>query len=74
MWTLAPRITAPTLVVWGTDDKLVTVRKAPRTAQLIPRARLLVLPRTGHVAQMERPGTVARAVLGMWERADTDDW
>lgn len=74
MWTLAPRITAPTLVVWGTDDKLVTVRKAPRTANLIPRARLLVLPRTGHVAQMERPGTVARAVLGMWEQAGTGNW
>jgi pimeloyl-ACP methyl ester carboxylesterase len=74
MWTLAPRIQAPTLVVWGTDDKLVTVRKAPRTATLIPRARLLVLPRTGHVAQMERPGTVARAVLGMWEQVAAGRW
>jgi pimeloyl-ACP methyl ester carboxylesterase len=74
MWTLAPRITAPTLVVWGAADKLVTVRKAPRTARLIPRARLLVLPRTGHVAQMERPGTVARAVLGMWEQVAAGNW
>jgi pimeloyl-ACP methyl ester carboxylesterase len=74
MWTLAPRIKAPTLVVWGTDDKLVTVRKAPRTARLIPRGRLLVLPRTGHVAQMERPGTVARAVLGMWEQVEAGNW
>jgi pimeloyl-ACP methyl ester carboxylesterase len=74
MWTLAPRIKAPTLVVWGASDKLVTVRKAPRTAQLIPRARLLVLPRTGHVAQMERPGTVARAVLGMWEQVEAGNW
>jgi pimeloyl-ACP methyl ester carboxylesterase len=74
MWTLAPRIEAPTLVVWGTDDRLVTVRKAPRTARLIPRARLLVLPRTGHVAQMERPGTVARAVLGMWEQVEAGNW
>jgi pimeloyl-ACP methyl ester carboxylesterase len=74
MWTLAPRITAPTLVVWGAEDRLVTVRKAPRTASLIPRARLLVLPRTGHVAQMERPGTVARAVLGMWEQVAAGHW
>jgi pimeloyl-ACP methyl ester carboxylesterase len=74
MWTLAPRIKAPTLVVWGADDRLVTVRKAPRTARLIPRARLLVLPRTGHVAQMERPGTVARAVLGMWEQVEAGNW
>lgn len=74
MWTLAPRIKAPTLVVWGANDKLVTVRKAPRTARLIPRGRLLVLPRTGHVAQMERPGTVARAVLGMWEQVERGNW
>jgi pimeloyl-ACP methyl ester carboxylesterase len=74
LWTLAPKIHVPTLVVWGTDDKLVTVRKAPRTAQLLPRGRLLVLPRTGHVAQMERPGTVARATLGMWEQVAAGDW
>jgi pimeloyl-ACP methyl ester carboxylesterase len=67
-------VTVPTLVVWGTEDKLVSVRKAPRTARLLPKARLLVLPRTGHVAQMERPVTVARAVLGMWERAEADSW
>jgi pimeloyl-ACP methyl ester carboxylesterase len=70
MWTLAPRLSMPTLVVWGTEDKLMAVRKAPRLATLLPRARLLVLPRTGHVAQMERPVTVARAVLAMWEAGD----
>jgi pimeloyl-ACP methyl ester carboxylesterase len=69
-----PKITAPTLVVWGAQDKLVTVRKAPRTARLLPRGRLLVLPRTGHVAQIERPETVARAVLGMWETVAEDRW
>lgn len=74
LWTIAPTIDIPTLVVWGAKDKLVTVRKAPRTARLLPRGRLLVLPRTGHVAQMERPGTVARAVLGMWEHAADGRW
>jgi pimeloyl-ACP methyl ester carboxylesterase len=72
LWTVAPRLTMPTLVVWGTEDRLVTVRKAPRLARMLPKARLLVLPRTGHVAQMERPATVARAVLGMWESGA--DW
>ncbi|MBW4719323.1 alpha/beta fold hydrolase [Saccharothrix obliqua] len=67
MWLLPPKVTAPALVVWGTEDRLVSVRKAPRVARLLPRGRLLVLPRTGHVAQMERPESVARAVLGMWE-------
>ena len=67
LWTIAPQVRMPTLVVWGAQDRLVTVRKALRTARSLPRGRLLVLPRTGHVAQMERPVTVARAVLGMWE-------
>jgi pimeloyl-ACP methyl ester carboxylesterase len=74
LWRVAEQITAPTLVVWGTEDRLVTVRRAPKTARAIPNARLLVLPRTGHVAQMERPVTVARAVLAMWRLADRGKW
>lgn len=74
LWTVASRIPCPTLVVWGTEDRLVSVRKAPRTAASMPRGRLLVLPRTGHVAQMERPESVARAVLGMIEASDNGKW
>ncbi|TLW89683.1 alpha/beta fold hydrolase [Saccharomonospora piscinae] len=74
LWSLAPGITAPTLVVWGTEDRVISVRRAPRTAKLIPRARLFVVPRTGHVAQMERPTTVARAVLGLWDGVDAGHW
>jgi pimeloyl-ACP methyl ester carboxylesterase len=74
LWRIAPTISVPTLVIWGAKDRLVTVRKAPRTARLLPRGRLLVLPNTGHVAQMERPGTVARAVLGMWESSAAGEW
>jgi pimeloyl-ACP methyl ester carboxylesterase len=65
MWRVAERITAPTLVLTGRQDRLVDVRVAPAVARLIPDSRLLVLDNVGHVAQMERPHTVARAVLGM---------
>nr|WP_092530961.1 alpha/beta fold hydrolase [Amycolatopsis arida] len=74
LWAVVPEVRAPTLVVWGTEDKVISVRRAARTARLLPRGRLLVLPRTGHVAQMERPVTVARAVLGMWESVAADRW
>jgi pimeloyl-ACP methyl ester carboxylesterase len=67
LWRLAARITAPTLVVWGAEDRLVDVSLAPRTALAIPDARLLVLPRIGHTAQLEDPETVARAILGLLE-------
>ncbi|MFD5831318.1 alpha/beta fold hydrolase [Lentzea sp. NPDC060358] len=74
LWRILPLVKAPTLVLWGDKDRLVSVQKGPRTARLLPRGRLLVLPNTGHVAQMERPATVARAVLGMWEAVDGHAW
>jgi pimeloyl-ACP methyl ester carboxylesterase len=65
-WGVAGRVQAPTLVVWGDRDRLVSPRLAARTAATIPRARLLMLPGVGHVAQIEAPETVARAVAGLW--------
>jgi pimeloyl-ACP methyl ester carboxylesterase len=64
-WRLAQRIMAPTLVITGRQDRLVDVRVAPAVARVIRDSRLLVLDRVGHVAQMERPVMVARAVAGM---------
>jgi pimeloyl-ACP methyl ester carboxylesterase len=64
-WAQLAQITAPTLVIWGDRDRLVSVARAPRTARVIPNSRLLVVPDVGHVAQMERPDIVARAVVGM---------
>jgi pimeloyl-ACP methyl ester carboxylesterase len=65
MWARMGAIKAPTLVVWGDRDRLVNVTRAARTARAIPGARLLVIRDVGHVAQMEQPGTVARAVLAL---------
>jgi pimeloyl-ACP methyl ester carboxylesterase len=65
MWRLAARITAPTLVITGHQDRLVDIRVAPAVAKLIPDSRLLILDKVGHVAQMERPDLVARAVAAM---------
>jgi pimeloyl-ACP methyl ester carboxylesterase len=64
-WRLAARITAPTLVIGGLTDKLVDPRVPAAVAKAIPDSRLLILPGVGHVAQMEVPRLVARAVVGM---------
>jgi pimeloyl-ACP methyl ester carboxylesterase len=68
-WRLMSRISAPTLVVWGTEDRLVHVSNAPRVATTIPDATLLVLDDIGHVAQLEDPETTARAVLARTQGA-----
>lgn len=65
----ARSIAVPVLVVWGTRDRLVDVRLARRTAAAFHDARLLVLARTGHIAQMERPVATARAMVALWRHA-----
>lgn len=61
LWRIAARITAPTLVIAGRQDKLVDIRTAPQVARVIPDSRLLMLDGVGHVAQIEVPRLVARA-------------
>ncbi|MGV9215895.1 alpha/beta fold hydrolase [Micromonospora sp. RB23] len=65
LWRLAGAVRAPTLVVGGRQDRLVDVRVAPQTARVIPDSRLLMLDGVGHVAQLEVPRLVARAVVGL---------
>ena len=67
LWRQAARVQAPTLLVWGSQDRLVDVALAPRALATFPAARLLVLPHVGHVAQLEQPETVARAFLALLE-------
>ena len=64
-WRLAARIEVPTLVIGGLNDKLVDSRVPAQVARTVRDGRLLMLPGVGHVAQMEVPRLVARAVVGM---------
>lgn len=50
-----PEIEIPTLVVWGLNDKIVPVEAALGYHRLIPRSRLEIFERTGHVPMLERP-------------------
>jgi pimeloyl-ACP methyl ester carboxylesterase len=67
LWRVAARVRVPTLVVWGDRDRLVAPRLAARTVAAIPGARLQMLPGVGHVAQIEAPVEVARAVAALWD-------
>jgi pimeloyl-ACP methyl ester carboxylesterase len=67
LWRTVAAVRAPTLVVGGRQDRLVDVRVGPLAAGLIQDSRLLMLDGVGHVAHMEVPRLVARAVVGMLE-------
>jgi pimeloyl-ACP methyl ester carboxylesterase len=71
LWRAAARVTAPSLVLFAADDRLVNPRLAARAVRTFRNARVLVLPETGHIAQMERPDLVARLFRAMVEQART---
>ena len=72
LWRQASRVSAPTLLVYGGRDRLVSFRMARRAAAVFGDSRLLTLPRAGHVAMMEYPETVARAFRELLDETSAD--
>ncbi|MBB1246469.1 alpha/beta hydrolase [Streptomyces durbertensis] len=61
LWRQASRVLAPTLLVYGRRDRLVSFRMARKACRTFPDSRLLTLPEAGHVAMLEYPDVVADA-------------
>ncbi|MFE4295001.1 alpha/beta fold hydrolase [Streptomyces sp. NPDC056907] len=71
-WRQARGVTAPTLLVYGREDRLVPFRSAHRAYAAFRDARLLIVPGAGHVAMQEQPGPVAMAIRGLITEADRE--
>ncbi len=61
---LLPRITVPTLLVWGERDYMVPLHYGRTMARLLPHARLAVGRGLSHVPFFERPAAFHRLVAG----------
>jgi pimeloyl-ACP methyl ester carboxylesterase len=61
LWRLATRVTAPTLILYGRQDRLVSHLVASKAKAAFPNATVIVVD-SGHVAQMEHPELVERYV------------
>ncbi|MFN8633847.1 MAG: alpha/beta hydrolase [Chloroflexota bacterium] len=55
-------ITAPALVVWGANDRIVPLSCGDRYVAALSDARLRVIEACGHCVEMERPAELAEAV------------
>jgi pimeloyl-ACP methyl ester carboxylesterase len=58
------RIQAPTLIIWGKADGVISSAYAEEFASRIARSRLELIDRAGHLPHLEQPETVARLVRG----------
>jgi pimeloyl-ACP methyl ester carboxylesterase len=59
---LLPHIAVPTLLVWGEQDARSPLTVARQFAQAIPDTKLVLIPRCGHVSNLEQPERVNEAV------------
>lgn len=56
------RFTAPTLLLFGAEDRVVPLSTGQRFADLLPNSRLHLLPGCGDFPQEESPAVVAAAI------------
>lgn len=56
-------ILQPTLVICGSEDKMVPLRHSQYLATAMPKARLEIISSAGHMVMLEQPQGVAQALL-----------
>lgn len=62
-WALVERIEAPTLLIWGRDDRMVQWEHALLPLRHMPNVELHVFSRCGHWVQVERRVEFERVVM-----------
>lgn len=63
------RVTLPTLILWGDEDKVLPPAYGPAYRDLIPGARLETLPDCGHLPHVEKADDFIRLVTDFVEGA-----
>ena len=56
-------VRAPSLVVWGDDDKIVPQSAGKRYVEVLPNAKMEVVKNCGHCVDMEQPETLAKLIV-----------
>ena len=71
-WDRVRSISCPTLILHGTEDRIVAMENARRLAALIPGARLRLLDGAGHLYHSEQPEEADGAVLEFLAEAEAE--
>ena len=61
-------LTTPTLIVWGAEDRALSVGTVPVLQALLPNAQAVVMPHVGHAPMIERPQATAEDYIRFRER------
>lgn len=61
-------LATPTLIVWGTRDRLIHVETANVLRALLPNSEVIIMPEIGHAPMIERPRQTAEDYLRFREK------
>ncbi|WP_028102114.1 alpha/beta fold hydrolase [Pseudoduganella violaceinigra] len=65
-------IDTPALIVWGTEDRILSPKGAPATKALLPNARLIMMEGIGHLPMLESTRRAARDFLEFQQSIGSD--
>lgn len=63
----------PTLIVWGSEDRVVPVAQAERMHALVAGSRIEILEGAGHASYVDRPEAFHAALVGFLDRLASSD-
>ncbi|MEV7006617.1 alpha/beta hydrolase [Streptosporangium sp. NPDC051022] len=69
---LMPSIEKPVLLLWAMNDQFSSLEYGLLFARLLPQSRLIMLPRCGHWAHVERPEEFTRITAAFLEEGDIE--
>lgn len=58
-----PTVQQPVLIMWGREDQVTPLTYGERLLQQLPKARMVVYPRCGHMPMLEVPGATTQELL-----------
>jgi pimeloyl-ACP methyl ester carboxylesterase len=67
-----PAVTQPTLLVVGSEDRIVDPQQTAAAALLLPRGQLKILPGCGHAPQIEKAGIINQLVVDFLSGAEAE--
>lgn len=58
----------PTLIIWGANDEIIPLELGRRIHELVPGSSLEIIPKCGHLPELEKPAELVKSILRFLER------
>ncbi|MEA2072551.1 MAG: alpha/beta hydrolase [Campylobacterota bacterium] len=59
----AQKIDIPTLIIWGDEDKIISVKNAYALHEHMKKSQLVILKGIGHMPMIEEPEVTAKHIM-----------